>query len=279
MSKADPVPPALRAPAAARAPAMVVSDLDGTLLGADGRVSARNAAALARAGDAGAHVVIATGRPVSSLDPVIDAGFTGTAVCMNGAVVFDVAAGQVRWATVMQPAVMQAFVADLELLAMDFALAVDRIDTLVEEFWAEPHYSHPWADREYHRVGRAELLASPAAKLLVDASRRSAEALPTARAASGGRVAVTYSSGDGLIEVAAAGVTKGSALSILADGWGIDAADVVAFGDMPNDLEMLRWAGQSVAMANAHPDVVAAAKEVGPRHDEDGVARVLERWF
>ena len=54
---------------------------------------------------------------------------------------------------------------------------------------------------------------------------------------------ITYSTDDGLIEVAAAGVNKGSALAALADRWGIDAKDVIAFGDMPNDLEMLRWAG------------------------------------
>jgi hydroxymethylpyrimidine pyrophosphatase-like HAD family hydrolase len=53
----------------------------------------------------------------------------------------------------------------------------------------------------------------------------------------------------------------------------------VAFGDMPNDLEMLTWAGHGVAMGNAHPDVVAVASEIAPHHGDDGVAAVLERWF
>ena len=52
---------------------------------------------------------------------------------------------------------------------------------------------------------------------------------------------------------------------------------MLAFGDMPNDLAMLRWAGRAVAVANAHPDVVAAADEVTASNDEAGVARVLER--
>jgi hydroxymethylpyrimidine pyrophosphatase-like HAD family hydrolase len=68
-------------------------------------------------------------------------------------------------------------------------------------------------------------------------------------------------------------------LSVLATSWGIDAAETVAFGDMPNDLEMLQWAGISVAMANAHAEVAAVAKEIGPHHADDGVAQVLERWF
>ena len=48
---------------------------------------------------------------------------------------------------------------------------------------------------------------------------------------------------------------------------------------MPNDLEMLHWAGFGVAMGNAHPDVAAIATEVGAHHHEDGVAQILERWF
>lgn len=69
--------------------------MDGTLLDESGLVSKRNAAALKRAADSGAHVVIATGRPIWWLGPVIEAGFTGTAVCMNGAITYDVGAGEI----------------------------------------------------------------------------------------------------------------------------------------------------------------------------------------
>jgi hydroxymethylpyrimidine pyrophosphatase-like HAD family hydrolase len=60
---------------------------------------------------------------------------------------------------------------------------------------------------------------------------------------------------------------------------GITAEGVVAFGDMPNDVPMLQWAGLGVAMGNAHPDAVAAANEVTASNDDDGLARVLERWW
>lgn len=272
---------ALLTPAATRtsAPAMIATDLDGTLLGVDGEVSPRNAAALARASAAGAHVVVATGRPVTSLTPVVDAGFDGLAVCMNGAVVYDISARRIQSATVIEPAVLVDVVTELERLPYEFGLAVDRIAGDAEEFWAEPSYAHPWADRSYQRAERAALLASPAAKLLVAYREQSDEIFDAASRAGADRVTMTYSAGDGLFEVAAAGVTKGAVLARLAAGWGIDAADVVAFGDMRNDLEMLTWAGRSVAMANAIAEVAAAASEVGPRHDEDGVAQVLERWF
>jgi len=59
----------------------------------------------------------------------------------------------------------------------------------------------------------------------------------------------------------------------------VPARRVVAFGDMPNDVAMLRWSGHGVAMANAHDDVLAAADEVTAPNSEDGVAQVLERWF
>ena len=72
-------------------------------------------------------------------------------------------------------------------------------------------------------------------------------------------------------------MTKATGLAGLAQRAGIGAAEVVAFGDMPNDLPMLAWAGRAVAVANAHPTVLAAADEVTASNDDDGVALVLER--
>ena len=258
--------------------------MDGTLLDLDGmRVSRRNADALRRAEDAGARVVIATGRPVVWLGPVIDAGFTGTAVCMNGAVTYDIAAGVIVASAPMLPSAMRAFV---ESLAdrVEFALAVERLGTSEHDFWAEETYRHPWVVGGYQALNRSDLLADPAGKLLVRGLSDSATLAAAARAAAadahvGDQLSITYSTDDGLIEVAAAGVNKGETLARLAGQWGIDAADTVAFGDMPNDLEMLTWAGHGVAMANAHPDLAAVASEIAPHHGEDGVAAVLERWF
>ncbi len=266
------------------APRLVVSDMDGTLLDLDGiRVSRRNADALRRAADAGARVVIATGRPVVWLGPVIEAGFTGTAVCMNGAVTYDIAAGEILASVPMLPAAMQSFV---EALAqrVDFALAVERLGTSEHDFWAEETYRHPWVVGGYQALNRSDLLADPAGKLLVRGLSDSATLAAAARAAAadahvGEQLSITYSTDDGLIEIAAAGVNKGRALARLAQEWGIAAADAVAFGDMPNDLEMLSWAGHGVAMANAHPDLAAIATEIAPHHGDDGVAAVLERWF
>jgi HAD superfamily hydrolase (TIGR01484 family) len=126
---------------------------------------------------------------------------------------------------------------------------------------------------------RAEVLRDLAVKMYLRYGPKSSDVMAAVRGIAAGRVTATDSSGDGLLEIAAAGVTKASALAKIAAGWGIDARDVVAFGDMPNDLEMLQWAGRSVAMSNGHADVLAVADEVAADHADDGVARVLERWF
>ena len=93
----------------------------------------------------------------------------------------------------------------------------------------------------------------------------------------GDRGIVAFSGAGGLAEISAPGVTKAAALESWCTDLGIGAEDVWAFGDMPNDLPMILWAGTSFAVANAHPDVVAAADHVCPSNDEDGVAQILER--
>jgi len=273
----DPTRPAPKRP---DAPAMVVTDLDGTLLDESGmKISERNMDALNRAAAAGAHVVIATGRPIWWLGPVIEAGFTGIAVCMNGAVVYDVAANEIIAASPLTSDTMRTFVTGLERETDTFSLAVERLGISLQACIAEHDYDHPWAFGYFQRADRAELLAQPAAKLLVRGREDSRSLALAARSVGAEEVSITYSTDDGLIEVAAAGVNKGTALAELAARWNVDRRDVIAFGDMPNDLEMLHWAGFSVGMGNGHPDVHAIVSEVGAQHHEDAVAQILERWF
>ena len=92
-------------------------------------------------------------------------------------------------------------------------------------------------------------------------------------------VTTTWSSTGALVEISAADVTKASTLALLCDELGVTREEVVAFGDMPNDLAMLRWAGTSYAMANAHPSVLDLADRRAPSNEDDGVAAVLEELF
>jgi hydroxymethylpyrimidine pyrophosphatase-like HAD family hydrolase len=92
-------------------------------------------------------------------------------------------------------------------------------------------------------------------------------------------VTTTWSSTGALVEMSGLGVTKASTLELVCAEHGVAADEVLAFGDMPNDLPMLGWAGTSYAMANAHPAVRELAGSVAPSNEEDGVAVVLERLF
>jgi hydroxymethylpyrimidine pyrophosphatase-like HAD family hydrolase len=100
--------------------------------------------------------------------------------------------------------------------------------------------------------------------------------LTAAESVAAGEAQFTHSGGHGLLEVSALGVGKAGTLAELCAERGITAADVVAFGDMPNDLTILRWAGIGYAMGNAHQAVLAAADRRTLGNEEDGVAVALE---
>ena len=131
-------------------------------------------------------------------------------------------------------------------------------------------------------VTGVELTTVSAIKLLARAPDRDADRLSARiRALVDRSVEVTHSSSTGLVEMSAAGITKASGLAAFADAHGVDARDAVAFGDMPNDVPMLRWAGHgvAVAVANAHPEALAVADDVTLSNVDDGVAVYLERWY
>lgn len=103
--------------------------------------------------------------------------------------------------------------------------------------------------------------------------------LTLARLAIGDRANVTRSSPSALLEISGPDVSKASTLALCCAERGISHEEVVAFGDMPNDVEMLTWAGRSYAMGNAHPDVIAAASGRTVANNDDGVAVVIERML
>jgi hypothetical protein len=114
-------------------------------------------------------------------------------------------------------------------------------------------------------------------KVLARSARRSADDMVAiARDTLSVAAEISHSGGRGLLEIGPHGASKASALAWLCERRGISASEVAAFGDMPNDLPMLRWAGLGHAVANAHPEVLAAAHRVVGHHAEDGVARALE---
>jgi HAD superfamily hydrolase (TIGR01484 family) len=256
---------------------LLATDLDGTLVRTDGTISRRTSEALRAAEAAGIVVALVTGRPPRWMAPVAAAtGHTGVAVCANGALLYDMHTERVLSSTLLEPATQRRVAARLREAVPGLRFAVEY----GPGFGHEPGYRHGWAiGGATVRVGPAEeILDRPAAKLLARHPTMACdELLALAVELVGAEVAVTASSHEALLEIAARGVTKASALAGLAATAGVSPGEVIAFGDMPNDLPMLAWAGRSVAVANAHPVVLAAADEVTASNDEDGVALVVER--
>jgi hydroxymethylpyrimidine pyrophosphatase-like HAD family hydrolase len=258
-----------------RHPRLVASDLDGTLLRSDGTGSARTAAALRAVQAAGLRIVLVTARPprwLDSLEHLVGDG--GVAICGNGAFVYDVPARKVLSHKGIEAAAVAEIIDDLRRELPGVAFAAERATGFALEEAYESR--HPVADDAVR--GPIDTSAAGLVGKLLGRHPTMSEDDFLARVTEvvGERGVVAYSGAGGLAEISAPGVTKAAALESWCVELGIDATDVWAFGDMPNDLPMLVWAGTSFAVANAHPDVIAAADHVCPSNDEDGVAQVLE---
>jgi hydroxymethylpyrimidine pyrophosphatase-like HAD family hydrolase len=267
-------------------PALIACDVDGTLLGDDETISGRTRHVVRAAVDAGARFVLATGRPPRWVHPVVDAlGFAPVTVCANGAVIYDPATDRVISARTLPVETLGELAEIVARVIPGAGLAVERIgrsahDTATPQFVSLPGYQHAWLNPDNTEVGIDDLLSAPAIKLLIrKAGARSADMGAELTGHVGAWGDITYSTNNGLIEIAPPGISKAAGIDEVARPWGITDDDVVAFGDMPNDVPMLLRAGHGVAMGNAHPETVAAADEVTAPNTDDGVARVLERWW
>jgi Cof subfamily protein (haloacid dehalogenase superfamily) len=260
-------------------PRLIATDLDGTTVRSDYTVSERTVRAFARVERAGAMLVMVTGRPPRWIHPVADAvGHRGVAICANGALVYDLHNEQVIRAHLMPADAVRSAVEALAKALPGLGFAVEYADGIR---YAHDYELSGWDARRGERsIGLDELTSRPAAKLLARHPELDADDLLAEAAELVGEVVLpTHSNGHRLIEMSALGVSKATTLAELCDEHGIDAADVAAFGDMPNDLPMLMWAGRSYAVANAHPDVLAAVDFTVPANDDDGVARTIEELF
>ncbi|WP_425426787.1 HAD family hydrolase [Asanoa hainanensis] len=259
---------------------LIATDLDGTLLRADKTISPRTMAALERAAAADVPVVLVTGRPIRWLRMVYEQlAMPLPAVCANGAVVYDPMRDQVLRADPLAPEALEEIARRLADEVPEAVLAVEIMDGR----HMRHHIDYPmrW-DSEHGGVQAvqavAELLTDPAVKLLVRAGDRDPdEFADQVGKALAGVGEATHSSTSGLVEVSAAGVTKAAGLAWYCDRLGVPAAQVTAFGDMPNDVPMLAWAGHAVAVGNAHPAVKEIADEVVASNEDDGVATYLEQ--
>jgi Cof subfamily protein (haloacid dehalogenase superfamily) len=263
-------------------PRLVATDIDGTLIRSDRTLSRRTAAALDRVIESGTPVVLVTGRPVRWLFDLYDQMAEPLpAVCANGAVVYDPDTDSVLRTTPLDTDLLVEVARRLRDAVPDIVLAVEVEDG--RGFRHEASWPKFWdSDLPNIRVvgSPEELTSVPAVKLLARAGESDPDVFAELISGHlGGLAETTHSSFSGLVEISAAGVTKAAGLAWVCEQDGIEADSVLAFGDMPNDVPLLTWAGLGVAVGNAHPAVKAVADEVTLSNDEDGVAAYLERLF
>lgn len=254
---------------------IIVTDVDGTLLDDSERVPADTFASLTEAIAAGHRLVLATGRPPRWLSDVLSQlPLRPTCICANGAIIYDSEHDRMDAVHPLEPKAMRSIVRAAREVIPDITVAVERAGNSAfnpesELFVVTPDYAPTWDTDAPGMEDDDKILRIPATKLLLrhegmssaQMARVLASRIPTDLGY------VTYSVDEGLLEVSHPGITKATGLEDL----GFDAADVVAFGDMPNDIEMLRWAGTGVAMPHAPQEVQDAADEVAR------IPEVLER--
>ena len=262
---------------------MVACDLDGTVVRVDGTVSRRTKEALTACERSGVPVVFVTGRPPRWVLPIGElTGHKGVVLCGNGAAVLDLKSGQVIES---HPLEVLDIVDAATRLSNRLPGAVFALETMTG-YRREPAFETRQDSGDIPVGPLAELLIDypPVLKLLVKLAPPHRGTIDTdtmqeiAEDALAGVCEVVHSDpAGGMLELSAPGVTKASALARRAATLGIDQADVVAFGDMPNDVAMLAWAGVGYAMQDGHPAAIEAADGLAPPCDQDGVAQVLER--
>jgi Cof subfamily protein (haloacid dehalogenase superfamily) len=260
-------------------PKLVATDLDGTFLNSSAQVSPRNAAALVRLRAEGIPVVGVTGRAPRLLYTVQEYfGGKGIVVLAQGAFVGDLATGEVLRQITLPSALALDITAQIEAVSGALLYAGEYPVGDKHVLYVEPGFAWPYSEGRQVAV-RSDLPADgPALKFYLKSDRHDQDALlALARSVVPATVAELTHAGLGFIELCPPGVTKATGLAVALERCGVDRRDVLVFGDMPNDLPMFGWAGRSVAVANAHPDVLAVADDVTGTNDEDGFAAYLDR--
>lgn len=262
-------------------PRLIATDLDGTFLNSDGEVSERTATVRSALRDKGIPLVGVTGRAPRLVDTVH--GFLdgqGYAVLSQGSVVIELSTHAVLQQIVVTAARALELTTRIETVAGPLYFGAEVPDGRSHVLHVEDEFGWPY-DEPLVAVGRADLpVAADVLKVYLRSVQHGQdELLALARSVVGAEEAELTHAGLGFIEMSAPGVTKATGLQVVLDLLGIDPADVLALGDMPNDIPMLELAGRSVAMANAHPALLAVADEVTASNNDDGVAIHVERYL
>ena len=252
-------------------------DLDRTLIAEDLVLRPRTLAAIGAAREAGIEVIVVTGRMFRSVRRYAEAaGLTAPVVCYQGAVVADPRTGEFLRHEPIPIELAREAIGAVESEGYGLNCYVDDELYVARETPEARQYAE-FQHIPIHVVGPLlDWLERPPTKLVTIGDPGALDELEgRMKERLDGRLFIAKSL-PFFLEFANAGVTKGAGMDFVADHLGLDPAEVVAFGDGENDVELLEWAGYAIAVANAHARVLEAADFVAPSVEEEGVAQVIE---
>lgn len=259
-------------------PKLIATDLDGTIVNHDGRISERTINAFTKARDLGVEIFFVTGRPPRWMPEIREAFGFGNAICGNGAMLYDLMGDVVLEQWLISVEAQIETINRLRKSIPEVSFAVESHSYFHREKAYIPRWDVGLDNIGVHTI--EEVLLAPALKILARCSQQnlsSDQMLEIALKDLAGLVTVTHSNpDDSLLEISAIGVSKGATLAEMASRLGITADECVSFGDNPNDFSMLEWCGRSYAMSSGHPDGAKYAKSVAGPCEEDGVAIAIE---
>ena len=256
-------------------------DLDDTLLGPDHKLSSRNARAIQAVRERGIIVLVASGRMFAAALPTArQLDLDTPIICYNGAMVKHPRTGEV-W---LEEQVEAGLAGELMDYCRDHHLQLnfywnDLLYTAAYTSWLELYHKRTSAPVEILPAFYTELRGiAPTKLIIVDDPAVIDRLLPVFREKFAERLYVTKSNAE-YLEFLPPKANKGSALAFVAERYGVTSDETIAFGDSWNDLPMMRWAGLSLAVGNAKPEVIAAANRTVLSNAEDGVGIALEEIF
>ncbi len=261
---------------------MVAIDLDGTLLSSRKTITPLTHSVLREAVKAGIKVVLATARPPRSVRTYYEALKLDTpTVNYNGALIWDEVKRKVVEHVPLDVAVARKVIAWGRKKYPELLVSVEILDKWYTDHYSEvPEYMTETAKHfTPDFIGPLEaFMRVPITKLMFLGNPKWIAELDQSIPKKFGKLLTHTRSDPHLMQLMNPGISKARALDKVARGLGIAAEEVMALGDAPNDIHMLEWAGLAVAPENGWEEAKAAAHELMPSNDEDGVAVALRRF-
>lgn len=259
---------------------LVAIDLDGTLLDSTKRVSDRTRETIAAARAKGTKIVIASARPPRSVRAIYrQLGLDSLQINYNGAMVWDEPKSRTVFHCPIKGSVALRMIEMARDLFEEVCVTCEVLDR-----WHTDREDQPYTT-ETGKLFRPDVIApfeetcaQDVTKLMFLGDPRTMSRLEAALLGEFGQQVTILHTDRDLLQIMDRRVSKGVTLKKVAGHYGVQMAEVMAIGDAPNDVGMLKVAGVAVAMDNAHALVKDVAHFVAPSNDDHGVSAAIEKY-